>query len=191
MLSDVGANSFLLCDETFLHSRRSVNRLSLLVDFVRGGGGLLMVGGYMSFTGIDGRARFGMSPLADVLPVQMLDHDDRVEVPEGVLADVLAPEHDLIAGTSGPWPRCWATTACGPSRTPPSSSGRRRPVAHLRAGGGRPHRRVRLRLRPALGAAEFVEWPDYPRLWTAIVGWLAGDRGHDVSAREAVTKVQL
>lgn len=38
-----------------------------------------MIGGYLSFTGIDGRARFGMSPLASVLPVTMLDRDDRIQ----------------------------------------------------------------------------------------------------------------
>jgi len=88
VLSDVGSNSFLLCDETFLRSERTANRLRVLADYVEGGGGLVMVGGYMSFSGIDGRARFGMSPLATILPVKMLDHDDRIEVPEGVTPSV-------------------------------------------------------------------------------------------------------
>ena len=64
ILSDIGSNSFLLCDETWHRSERTVNRLSLLAEYVNDGGGLLMVGGYMSFSGIDGRARYQATPLA-------------------------------------------------------------------------------------------------------------------------------
>ena len=104
VLSDVGSNSFLLTDATFLRSERTVNRLALLAEYVENGGGLVMVGGYLSFSGIDGRARFGSSPLAAVLPVTMLDHDDRVEVPEGFEATVAAPDHDALHGTPPEWP---------------------------------------------------------------------------------------
>ena len=104
ILSDVGSNSFLLTDETFLKSQRSVNRLTLLADFVEAGGGLVMVGGYMSFTGIDGRARFNMSPLASVLPVTMLDYDDRIETPEGFIVTVDAPDHPVLGDVIGEWP---------------------------------------------------------------------------------------
>ena len=55
VLSDVGSNSFLLCDETFLRSERTANRLRVLAEYVERGGGLVMVGGYMSFSGIDGQ----------------------------------------------------------------------------------------------------------------------------------------
>jgi uncharacterized membrane protein len=58
VVSDVGSNTFLLCDETFLRSERAVNRLELLADYVRAGGGLVMVGGYLTFTGIDGKGRY-------------------------------------------------------------------------------------------------------------------------------------
>ncbi len=95
VLSDIGSNSFLLADETFLRSEIGVNRLQLVSDFVAAGGGLVKVGGYMSFTGIDARARYGMSPLAVALPVEMLPYDDRIEAPQGI-----APETD-DAGPSG------------------------------------------------------------------------------------------
>ena len=121
VLSDIGSNSFLLCDETFLRSERTPNRLSVLADYVERGGGLVMVGGYMSFSGIDGRARFGMSPLATVLPVKMLDHDDRIEVPEGLTPSVKVPNHPVIGGTSGNGPPFSATTELSPSPIAPSS----------------------------------------------------------------------
>ena len=37
VLSDVGANSFLLTDDTFLRSQRGPNRLSVLCDYVKTG----------------------------------------------------------------------------------------------------------------------------------------------------------
>lgn len=104
MLSDIGSSTFLLPDETFLRSERSPDRLALLRDWTRAGGGLVMIGGYLSLTGIDGKARFGMTPLADVLPVRLLDHDDRVEESEGVKAEFDAPTHPALGGTPPDWP---------------------------------------------------------------------------------------
>jgi uncharacterized membrane protein len=104
VLSDIGSNSFLLPDETFLRSEQSPNKLGLLADYVGRGGGLVMIGGYMSFSGIDGRARYGMSPLADVLPVRMLPYDDRIEISDGLKADVDAPDHPVLGGTPPEWP---------------------------------------------------------------------------------------
>ena len=104
IISDIGSNSFLLPDETFLRSERSPNRLGLVADYVERGGGLLMVGGYMSFTGIDAKGRFGMSPLAEPLPVTMLNHDDRVEMSEGAQVEVCDPGHPVLGGTPAEWP---------------------------------------------------------------------------------------
>ena len=60
------------------------NRLVALSDWVRQGGALLMVGGYLSFQGIEAKANYGNTPLADVLPVTMEAGDDREEAPQGV-----------------------------------------------------------------------------------------------------------
>ena len=63
-----------------------------------------MIGGYMSFSGIGGRARYGTSPIADVLPVVLSDTDDRVEVPEGFVATVTATGHAALTDVPTPWP---------------------------------------------------------------------------------------
>lgn len=99
ILSDIGANSLLLHPDTWIHSRPTPNRLKLLRGFVRDGGGLLMVGGYYSFQGINGGARFRDTPVEDVLPVTIQAHDDRVEAPEGV-APVAGTSHEVTAGVS-------------------------------------------------------------------------------------------
>jgi len=103
ILSDIGANTLLLHPDTWAKSQRTPNRLKLLREYVRGGGGLMMVGGYLSFQGINGSARFHKTPVEEVLPVQCLPFDDRVEVPEGFTPQLLAP-HPVIAGLGTLWP---------------------------------------------------------------------------------------
>ena len=52
ILSDIGADSFLLHPKTWLHGERTPNRLKTIKKYVERGGGLIMVGGYLSFQGI-------------------------------------------------------------------------------------------------------------------------------------------
>jgi uncharacterized membrane protein len=175
VLSDIGANSFLLSDDTFLRSEVTTNRLAELAAYVEAGGGLVMVGGYLSFAGIDGRARYGESPLAAVLPVEMLDRDDRVEVPEGVKPAVSDAKHEALGGTSSEWPillgynrlrsKSDATVIATAGEDPllvVAETGEGRSVAF--ASDCAPH----------WAPPEFVEWNDYDRLWTSIVVWAAG-----------------
>ena len=65
ILSDIGANTLLLHPDTWLKSRRTANRLTLLHDYVAGGGALMMIGGYYSFQGINGGARPPPAPGSD------------------------------------------------------------------------------------------------------------------------------
>jgi len=113
VLSDVGANTFLLPKRTFTGSEIGPNRLEVIREYVTAGGALLMIGGYMSFSGIGGRARYGASPIADVLPVALSDTDDRIEVPEGFIAAVTEPEHAALSGVPTPWPPWSGTTGSG------------------------------------------------------------------------------
>lgn len=96
ILSDIGANTLLLPPEVWVHSRRAPNRLKLLKEYVARGGGLIMVGGYYSFQGINGGARYRRTPVEDVLPVAIHSYDDRLELPQGV--------HPAIAAHGGGHP---------------------------------------------------------------------------------------
>ncbi len=100
ILSDIGANSFLLPPATWEGGQKAGNALTALADWTRGGGGLMMAGGYLSFQGFQARANFARSPLAEVLPVSMLDCDDRVESPEGSPVAVVDRGHAIGNG----WP---------------------------------------------------------------------------------------
>lgn len=80
-----------------------------------------MVGGWMSFSGIDGRARYHDTPLEQALPVTCTPWDDRAERPEGVVPDVIAA-HPVLDGVSEPWPSFSATTRSSPEQRLRSSS---------------------------------------------------------------------
>jgi uncharacterized membrane protein len=88
ILSDIGSNSLLLPSETWLKGKQTFNRLELLRDYVKRGGGLVMVGGYYSFQGIHAMARYRSTPIEEILPVRLLPYDDRVEAPEGLLPTI-------------------------------------------------------------------------------------------------------
>jgi uncharacterized membrane protein len=182
VVSDVGANSFLLCDETFLRSEITVNRLSLLAEYVEGGGGFVMVGGYMSFTGIDGRARYGMSPLAAVLPVEMLDHDDRVEVPEGVVTTFDAAEHEALGGTPAAWPPLlgYNRLIAKPDSTVIARTGEDPLLVVGEVGAGKTVA-FASDLAPHWAPPEFVNWEHYRELWASLLTWASGGRSGDAA----------
>jgi uncharacterized membrane protein len=175
VLSDIGSNSFLLTDETFLRSQVSINRLQLVVDYVRAGGGLVKIGGYMSFTGIDARARFGMSPLADVLPVTMLDHDDRIEVPQGVVPKVVVLGHAATGAAPAEWPILlgYNRTFAKPDATVIAWVGADPLLVVSEEGKGRVLA-FTSDVAPHWAPPEFMRWEHYSELWTSMVGWAAG-----------------
>jgi hypothetical protein len=70
---------------------------------VRAGAGLLMIGGWASFHGLDGR--WERSPLAEALPVRMLRRDDRVNSWTPV-ALRKAADHPAVAGLPFDRPTC-------------------------------------------------------------------------------------
>ncbi|UPV76825.1 glutamine amidotransferase (plasmid) [Halorussus limi] len=100
ILSDVGADTLQITDRV-ADGDTDVDRCALLAEWVREGGALGMVGGYMSFAGKGGQARYGRTPVADVLPVEVSAGDDRVETPDGAV-----PQNEGVPGADLPaeWP---------------------------------------------------------------------------------------
>jgi len=173
VLSDVGSNTFLLPKRTFVGSETGPNRLSVIRDFVTAGGALLMIGGYMSFSGIGGRARYGASPLADVLPVVMSEGDDRIEVPEGFVATVAEPDHPALAGVPAEWPPLLGYNRFS-SKDDGATLVRRDGDPILVVGESRKGRAAAFAsdLAPHWAPPEFVEWEGYSRLWLSLLAWL-------------------
>ena len=175
ILSDIGSNSLLLNPDTFFRFKSLPNRLEAIRDYVVAGGGLVMVGGYMTFQGIDAKARYHGTPVEEALPVLISSGDDRVEAPQGAAPKVAIKGHPIVAGISGRWPsllgynRLMAkpeadvvATVGGDPLIAAGPCGKGRAVAFASDCG------------PHWAPPAFVNWKGYAPLWRQIVGWAAG-----------------
>lgn len=177
ILSDIGANTFLLPPDVWLRSKTVPNRLRLLKEWVAQGGNLLMIGGYFSFQGIDGRARWRGTAVEDTLPVTCHPWDDRVEIPEGAQADILLPDHPVMEGMPAAWPpilgvnevmvRDGATVV---ARLPEDQGGH--PLLVLGQHGQGRTAAWTSDVGPHWLSPEFCDWPGYGTLWKNLFGWL-------------------
>jgi uncharacterized membrane protein len=175
ILSDIGANSILLAPQTFEQSQRAPDRLAAVGEYVRAGGGLLMIGGYLSFAGIEGKARYHATPVEDALPVLIAPMDDRVERPAGVLPEVAAPGHPVLREVPGPWP-----ALLGYNRVTPRPQadvlvrcGDDPLIACWSHGAGR-GAVFTSDCAPHWAPPEFMAWPGYAILWPNLLRWLGG-----------------
>ncbi len=175
ILSDVGANSLLFHPEVLSKSVRRPNRLQSLKEYVLGGGGLLMVGGWMSFAGIDGRAKYYGSPLEEVLPVNCLPHDDREEKPEGVVPRAVQAKHAILKGVSSRWPFFlgYNKLLLKPEASSLLTFDTDDPLLSvLETGKGR-SAAFASDCAPHWGPRAFLAWKYYPVFWNNLVQWLA------------------
>ena len=173
ILSDIGANSFLLPPATWVHGRSMPNRLAMLVDYVRGGGGLMMAGGYLSFQGFQARANFARTPLVDVLPVTLLDCDDRVEAPQGVrpVAEGSGPIAAAV-GTDAPVLLGYNKVIAKPEATVHASVDGDVLIAGLEVGTGRSLVWTS-DIGPHWCPTPFLDWQGFAPLVGAMLRWLA------------------
>jgi uncharacterized membrane protein len=175
MLSDVGANTLLLHPETFSRSIARPNRLQVIHDYVMAGGGLVMIGGYMTFQGIDGKARYQGSPVEAVLPVLMRAGDDRVEAPQGMVPRAEMAAHAMLEGITGAWPALLGLNGveAAPGAETVVSAGGHPLLLAGRFGKGRGVA-FTSDCAPHWAPPEFVAWEHYGRLWNQIAGWASG-----------------
>jgi uncharacterized membrane protein len=173
ILSDIPADTLLLHPDTFVAGKRTPDRLLALERWVHGGGGLLMVGGYMSFSGFEGKARYQGTPLARVLPVQMLGHDDRIETPEGMTPRATVQQHPILAGLDGEWPHFLGYNRVIPTHGEVLLTFGEDPL--LVVGERQSGRAAAFTsdCSPHWGSPEFMSWPGYSRFWNNLVGWLS------------------
>ncbi|WP_191060595.1 glutamine amidotransferase [Geminicoccus harenae] len=181
ILSDIGANSLLLHPDVWLHGKTVPNRLKLLRDYVEMGGGLFMIGGYLSFQGINGAARYGRTAVEEVLPVTCLQVDDRIEIPEGFAPEIVEPGHPILAGLPSDWPVLLGINEVVVKNEPGVQLLARTPAdqgSHplLVAGGYGQGRTLAWTsdIGPHWLPETFVQWPGYGQLWRQCLAWLTG-----------------
>jgi len=179
VLSDVGANSILLHPDTFLRGQRTPNRLAVLADWVAAGGGFMMVGGYLTFQGINGAGRYKGTPAEAILPVELLAHDDRIEIPEGFHPHVVSSAHPTIAGIDDGWPYLLGLNEvkARPSGdvilTTGPSAGNHPLLVAGQHGKGRTLAWMS-DIGPHWLPTPFSDWLGYGQLWAQSFRWLAG-----------------
>ena len=177
VLSDIGADSLLLHPDTLLKGMRTPNRLRLIAQWVEAGGGFLMVGGYLTFQGINGAARYRGTPVEQILPVEMLAHDDRVEAPEG-FHPVPTGTHPLLKGFGKSWPYLlgFNETREKPGATVLLRTGAEtgdKPLLALGTHGKGRTMAWTSDIGPHWLPEDFSSWRHYGELWIRIFGWLA------------------
>jgi uncharacterized membrane protein len=184
ILSDIGSNTLLLHPDTWLKGKTTPNRLKLLREYVRQGGGLVMMGGYYSYQGLNAGARYHKSPIEEVLPVQILPYDDRVEAPEGFKPEIVGPpDHPILKGMGADWPVLLGYNEVELkqggdvqvellARTPDDVGGHPLLVTG-KYGSGRTLSWTS-DVGPHWLPEEFATWEGYPRLWKQALDWLTG-----------------
>jgi uncharacterized membrane protein len=172
LLSDIGSNTLLIPPAAFAKFEAKPNRLAALRDWTRAGGGFGMIGGYLSFQGIEAKANYRSTPVAEVLPVELEVGDDRIETPEDAEPRVVA-SHPVVEGLPERWPALLGyqrvaprgdvvATVNGDPLLVVGDFGEGRALAYTSDIG------------PHWAPPEFLAWDGYARLWDQAVRWLSG-----------------
>lgn len=177
VLSDIGSNTLLLSQTVFMEAKPAENMLEMLSEYVDRGGALAMVGGYLSFSGIEGKANYRNTVLHEVLPVRLSIGDDRVETPSGVIPRVIDTSHPIVRELDDQWPPILGYNRAEPRREARvlvkvaddpllvvGNYGRGRTAAYLSD------------LGPHWASAAFLKWDSYSELWYSIIAWLGESR---------------
>lgn len=168
VISDIGSNTFLLQNKTFYQMEKIPNALELIRQYVENGGGLLMIGGYLSFMGIEGKANYKNTILADVLPIVMLERDDRVEKPEGVYPETII-EHEITKGLEK-WPAFLGYNRfTAKEDTMTLAKIEEDPLLVIGKYGKGKTAAFASDCAPHWGSIEFVEWDQYTPFWIRIL----------------------
>ena len=177
ILSDIGYNSFVLPNEVWIKGQRTDNPLLALAEWTRAGGGLMMAGGYLSFQGFQARANFARSPIADVLPVDMLTGDDRAESPQGATCRVVAPDHEVAAAWTGEAPQLlgYNVVTAKPDAQVVATVDDDVLIATREVGQGRSLVWTS-DIGPHWCPTEFLEWEGFAPLVGAMLSWLGAER---------------
>lgn len=180
ILSDIGANTLLLPAETFCGAKKMPNRADLIKDYVLDGGALLMVGGYMTFSGVDAKGKWHDTSVQEVLPVEVLTVDDRMEHCQGI-RPATVKEHPALAGIQTEWPEVlgYNKTIAKQEAEVAATVGEDPFIAFGTYGKGR-SAVFTSDCAPHWAPMEFCEWEGYDKLWQGMMEWLT-EKGENES----------
>lgn len=179
IISDLGYNNIIFQPGNIhpLKVPMGPNRVTALYDYVKNGGGLMMIGGWLSFSGLDGKGLYPGTKIEEILPVKCEPRgvDDRVEVTEGFSLRLDQPNHPVIKGLA--WDEPYMMMGYNKTYLKPDSEliasyngdpiiaastfGKGRSIVFTSDVG--PH-----------WAGNFLEWKSYSELWQRLTRWCSG-----------------
>ena len=173
MFSDVGANTMNLPMSVFQRLIPTVNKLELVKEYVQKGGAFVMIGGYLTFQGIEAKGAYKRTAIEEILPVNLLEGDDRVERCEGVTPKVVKADHPVMAGLPETWPQ-----VLGYNRLLPKEGAEvvakvhEDPLVVLGQYGEGRVCAYATDCAPHWSPEAFCNWEGYPVLWDNLLNWL-------------------
>jgi uncharacterized membrane protein len=181
LLSDIGYDNFALPlgNRPPFKVPLGPSRPKAIRDFVLEGGGLIMAGGWLSFSGMDAKGRYGDTPIEEALPVTCpRGIDDRMEVSEGIRFDLKLEGHEIVEGL--PWDDPYLVV--GYNRVFPKSGatviasfGEDPAIVTWEYGKGRS---VAYTTDPTMHwGGTSLEWGGYRELWRRLVAWAGTSHG--------------
>ncbi len=131
-----------------------------------------MIGGYLTFSGIDGKGRWGVTSVQEVLPVKVMEIDDRREHPEGIVPNI-EYIHPALEEIKGEWPYFlgYNKTIALLEAEVPVTIGKNPLIAFSKHGKGR-SAVFTSDCAPHWGSHEFMDWKYYTTMWIGIINWL-------------------
>lgn len=173
ILSDISADTLQLHPDTFVRGRRTPDRLAEIAQYVADGGSFLMVGGYMSFSGFEGKARFHGTGIEQLLPITMMGYDDRIEAPAGVTPAVQAGDHPVLAEVPGDWPHFLGYNRVRADDGDVLLAFGEDPLLVVGEHGSGRTAAFTSDCSPHWGSPEFMAWDGYAPFWDGLLSWLA------------------
>lgn len=173
MLSDVGANTLNLPINVFVHLQPQPNRLRMIREFVAQGKAFVMIGGYLTFQGIQSRGAYKRTPIEEILPVNLLEGDDRMEMSEGITAEIVQPQHAVLKDVPADWPQILGYNKLLPKADadiPVMVNGD--PLIALGHYGKGRTCAFATDCAPHWAPVSFCTWPGYLTLWSNLLNWL-------------------
>jgi uncharacterized membrane protein len=173
IISDCGRNTLTMYPDMF-KVPMGPDKVKLTADYVRNGGSLIMVGGYVAFQGFQGKGNYHGSEIEKVLPVNIMETDDRVEGTEGVKPKVIKGNHRILKDISDDWPEFLGYQKVIPKADSEvlATIGDNEDAFIVvgKAGKGK-SMAFTSDLAPHWGT-DFVVWKDYGKFWYNAINWL-------------------
>jgi uncharacterized membrane protein len=173
IISDCGRNTLTMYPSMF-QVPMGPDRVSVIADYVRQGGSLIMAGGWVDFQGYQGKGNYHGSAIEEVLPVNISATDDRVETTQGAAVEVLETDHPVLRGLPRSWPQFLGYQRVFPKKESSvlATIGGADPLIVVgQAGKGR-SMAFTSDLAPHWGT-DFVRWSHYGAFWSQAIRWLA------------------